>query len=153
MANFNCPGQVVISGTIEGIEAGTAASKAAGAKRVLPLQVHGAFHSGLMRSAEERLAVHIQEALLQESSVALVMNVPGDFVEDVNEIRRHLIQQVTHSVRWEQGVRKMIASDIDLFIELGCGKTLSGFNKRIGVEAPTISVETIVDLEQLAKGL
>lgn len=151
VANFNCPGQVVISGTLRGIEAGSNAAKAKGAKRILPLQVHGAFHSGLMRSAEERLTEPVMQAPIQDSPVAFAMNVPGDFVESVAEIRQNLIRQVTHSVRWEQAVRKMGENGVDLFVEVGCGKTLSGFNKRIGLQAPTISVETVSELEHFAK--
>jgi [acyl-carrier-protein] S-malonyltransferase len=153
VANFNCPGQVVISGTLKGIEVGTSAAKAHGAKRVLPLQVHGAFHSGLMQEAQEHLAPHIQEAPLKESSTALVMNVSGDFVADLSAIRHHLIQQVTHSVRWEQGIRSMEKQGIDCYVEIGCGKALSGFNKRIGVKAPTISIEHVTDLDLLAREL
>lgn len=148
-ANFNCPGQVVISGTRRGIELGTAAVLAKGAKRVLPLQVHGAFHSGLMKQAEERLAPRLLEAKLNESPINLVMNVVGKTVTDVNEMRRNLIQQVTHPVRWEQGVRFMNQAGVDLYIEIGCGKTLAGFNKRIAVTAPTINVETVADLQAL----
>jgi len=150
-ANFNCPGQVVISGTIKGITAGTEAAKARGAKRVLPLQVHGAFHSGLMRQAEERLSEYVQNATLQDSTVSLVMNVTGDFAKEAAEIRHNLIKQVTSPVRWEQGIRRMGESGIDLFVEIGCGKTLSGFNKRIGLPAPTISVEKVTDLDHLMK--
>lgn len=150
-ANFNCPGQVVISGTLKGIEAGSAAAKAKGAKRVLPLPVHGAFHSGLMRSAEDRLGEYVNAAPLKESAIELVMNVPGDFVKGIPHIRENLIKQVTHPVRWEQGIRAMNASAVDLFIEIGCGKALFGFNKRIGVTAPTISIEKIADLTELEK--
>ncbi len=148
-ANFNCPGQVVISGTAKGIEAGTAAAKAKGAKRVLPLQVHGAFHSGLMKDAEERLRPHVQDAPLQASPIELVMNVPGDYVTDIQRIRDNLIQQVTHPVRWEQGIRRMCESGVELFVEIGCGKTLAGFNKRINELIPTVSIEKVADLEQL----
>jgi [acyl-carrier-protein] S-malonyltransferase len=148
-ANFNCPGQVVISGTAKGIEAGTAAAKAKGAKRVLPLQVHGAFHSGLMKDAEERLRPHVEDAPLQASSIELVMNVPGDYVTDIQRIRDNLIQQVTHPVRWEQGIRRMCESGVELFVEIGCGKTLAGFNKRINELIPTVSIEKVADLEQL----
>lgn len=153
VANFNCPGQVVISGTAKGIEAGTAALKAHGAKRVLPLQVQGAFHSGLMRSAEEKLAPAIKSAPLVNGSTELVMNVPGDFVTDTNAMRENLIKQVTHSVRWEQGVRAMERSGVDLYIEMGPGKTLAGMNKRIGLQAPTLSIETVADLDLLHKEL
>lgn len=151
VANFNCPGQVVISGTLKGIEAGTLAAKERGAKRVLPLQVHGAFHSGLMQEAQERLAPYIQETAFLEGASPLVMNVTGDKAVDNASIRRQLIQQVTHSVRWEQGIRMMEREGIDLYLEIGCGKTLSGFNKRIGVNAATVSVEHVPDIEILAK--
>lgn len=149
-ANFNCPGQVVISGTTKGIEAGTEAAKARGAKRVLPLQVHGAFHSGLMKRAEERLQEHVMQAPLTDSSIKFVMNVPGDFVSALSDVRANLIRQVTHPVRWEQGVQKMQEDHVDLFVEIGCGKTLSGFNKRIGCTAPTISIEKVDDLKALS---
>lgn len=148
-ANFNCPGQVVISGTLKGIEAGTAAAKLKGAKRVLPLQVHGAFHSGLMKSAEDQLTEYIQHASIKDSSTKLIMNVTGEFVQDISKIRKNLIDQVTHSVRWEQGIRALNEDGVELFVEIGCGKTLSGFNKRIGTLAPTISIEKIEELEQL----
>lgn len=148
-ANFNCPGQVVISGTARGIEAGAEEAKKRGAKRVLPLDVHGAFHSGLMQLAEDRLKPEILHAPIQESSIALVMNYSGNRVDGVEEIKRQLIKQVTSPVRWEQGIRTLSKEGVDLFIEIGCGKTLAGMNKRTGTLAPTLSVEKIEDLEQL----
>lgn len=148
-ANFNCPGQVVISGTLKGIEAGTQAALKKGAKRVLPLQVHGAFHSGLMKPAEQRLAPYVEDAAIRESPCHIVMNVPGATVKNLLEIRQYLIEQVTQPVRWEQGIRHMMQEGIDLYIEMGCGKTLAGFNKRIGVSAPTISIEKTTDIASL----
>lgn len=148
-ANFNCPGQVVISGTLKGIEAGTAAAKAKGAKRVLPLQVHGAFHSGLMKLAEEQLTPFIEEANLKDSKCDIVMNVPGKTVRIILEIRQFLIEQVTQPVRWEQGIRHLMDAGVDLFVEMGCGKTLAGFNKRIGVTVPTVSIEKTEDIKAL----
>lgn len=153
VANLNCPGQVVISGTLKGIEAGSAKAKEAGAKRVLPLQVFGAFHSGLMKSAADRLAPYIEQTPLKDSSKKLVMNVPGDFVADHAQMKKFMKDQVIKPVRWEQGIRAMGKEGIDLFIELGCGKTLSGMNKRIGVTAPTRSLENINELEPLLKEL
>ena len=149
VANFNCPGQVVLSGTLKGIEAGTAAAKAHHAKRILPLQVHGAFHSGLMQLAQEKLTPYIHHAPIVKGSSQLVMNVPGDFVSDVERVRENLIEQVTHSVCWEQGIRAMDQQNVDLFIEFGPGRTLSGMNKRIGVRAPTLTIEKVEDLDQL----
>ena len=148
-ANFNSPGQVVISGTKKGIEAGTEAAKSRGAKRVLPLQVHGAFHSGLMREAEQRLTEHINHAPLVDSKIELVMNVTGDFVKDLPQIRKNMILQVTHPVRWEQSIRTMEKSHIDTYLEVGCGKTLSGLNKRNNVLSPTISVDKVEDLKTI----
>jgi [acyl-carrier-protein] S-malonyltransferase len=151
-ANFNCPGQVVISGTMKGIEIGSKKAIEKGAKRVLPLQVHGAFHSGLMAGAEHRLSEYIQNAHLKASAIELVMNVTGDFAQGLDEIRRNLIKQVTGAVRWEQGIRKMAASGVDLFVEIGCGKVLAGFNKKMNL-GPTVSVEKVSDLETLSKVL
>ena len=150
-ANFNCPGQVVISGTIKGVETASAFLKEKGAKRVMPIDVYGAFHSGLMKPAEERLTEYVMHVPLAKSSVQLVMNVTGDFVENEEEIRANLIKQVTSPVRWEQGVRKMVERGFDLFIEIGCGKKLAGFHKRIAEGIPMISVEKVEDLDLLAK--
>lgn len=152
-ANFNCPGQVVISGTVKGVEKGSEEAKNRGAKRILPLQVHGAFHSGLMKTAEEQLSPYIQNTTFTETDCRLVMNVPGDFVKGVDLIRKNLIKQVTHSVRWEQGIRQLQQSGINLYIEIGCGKTLSGMNKRIGVTAPTLNLEKIEELKFIEEGL
>lgn len=152
VANYNCPGQTVISGTHKGVEAGIKAATERGAKRAIPLKVHGAFHSGLMKSAEERLKAKIDEVTFIESDIALVMNVPGDFVRETAAIKNNLISQVTKSVRWEQGVRAM-ADEIDLFIEIGCGKTLAGLNRQIGVKGQTVTINKIADLETLAGAL
>lgn len=149
-ANFNCPQQIVISGTQKGIEAGTKAALAKGAKRVLPLQVHGAFHSGLMQNAENRLTPYIYDLKLKETSTELVMNVSAEKEVTLEKIRQNLIKQVTSPVLWEQSIRYIDQKNINLYLEIGPGKTLAGFNKRIGVLAPTISIENIKELSQLS---
>lgn len=149
VANFNCPGQVVISGTEKGVQAGIEAAKAAGARRAMPLQVHGAFHSGLMRPAQERLAPHIEAAAVSESGVAVVMNVSGEEVSDPAAIKQQLVDQVTHSVRWEKGIGTLVDHGVDLFIEMGPGKTLAGMNRRIKVPVPTVSIEKVEDMKKL----
>ena len=152
VANINCPGQIVISGDEPGIEAASEALKEMGAKRVLPLEVSGAFHSGLMQDAQRKLESKIEQASLYESNIALVMNIPGGYVKNLVDIRENLIRQVTGTVRWEQGIRAMLCEGVDLFIEIGCGKTLSGMNKKIGVAADAIlSLEKVADLETLAR--
>ena len=145
LANFNTPGQVVISGTIKGVEAGAKALKAQGAK-VLPLKVHGAFHSGLMQGAEDKLAVLLKKAPLTEGKAKMVMNVTGDFVSDLEEIRKNLISQVTHPVYWQKEIEAMEVFGVDLFVELGPGKTLAGMNKKIGTKASTVSVQGTDDI-------
>lgn len=150
VANYNCPGQVVISGTKEGIEKATKALLESGAKRVMPLQVAGAFHSGLMKGAAEKLKGSIAHVTFKKGLTDIVMNVPGDYVEDVDAIAGLLAEQVTRSVKWEQGVRNMERRGINCFIEMGCGKVLSGLNRKIGVLGETLSIENLSDLEKAA---
>lgn len=144
LANFNAPGQTVISGTIEGVENASKVLKEKGARRVIPLSVHGAFHSALMQSAQDGLAPFVEGAPLQTSQIELVMNVPGSKVSDLGEIRKNLIAQVTRSVCWEQGIQSM--KDVDLFLEIGCSKTLSGLCKKMGI-SNIRAVDKITDLE------
>jgi [acyl-carrier-protein] S-malonyltransferase len=151
VANYNAPGQIVISGTLEGVEKGGEALKAKGAKRMVPLQVFGAFHSGLMDGAAKKLAPTIDRLAFKDSSIRIVMNVPGDFVDQPPLVPKFLKEQVTHSVRWEQGVRAMAKDGVDLFIEMGCGKVLTGLNKKIGVLGKSLSIETVDDLKNLAE--
>jgi [acyl-carrier-protein] S-malonyltransferase len=146
VANYNAPGQTVISGTKEGIEKAALVLKERGAKRVIPLTVHGAFHSGLMQSAQDGLAPFVERAPIVDSHIEFVMNVPGAFVKSTEEIRQNLIAQVTQSVRWEQGVEAMKTAGVDFFLEIGCGKTLSGLNRKMGISSMS-SVEKVTDLE------
>lgn len=152
-ANFNCPGQVVISGTKMGVEKGSKALQEKGAKKVLPLQVHGAFHSGLMREAQEQLGTILAETQFQKSSVKVAMNVTGTFITDTHLMKKVLIEQVTKPVRWSRCIQAIDQDGIDVFIEIGCGKTLSGMNKRIGVRANTINLEKIEDLKNIELSL
>ncbi len=153
VANLNCPGQVVIAGTLSGLDLAAELLKQKGAKRILPLDVSGAFHSGLMQSAKDRLAPYIAEVPLRESSIDIVMNTPGDYVKDTALIRQNLIDQVTQPVRWQRGIQAIERSGVSLFLEIGCGKTLQGMNKRIGVKVPTLSLEKIEELQQVVKGV
>ena len=151
IANYNCPQQTVISGSKEGVEAAGLLLKEAGAKRVLPLQVYGAFHSPFMQIAQDSLAPFIAEAPIEKSSILFVMNVVGDFVEEIDAIRDNLTKQVTHSVRWEQGIQAMKSWGVTFYLEIGSGKTLRGMNGKIAPEATTLSLEHVSDLDKLAK--
>ena len=153
VANLNCPGQIVISGTREGVKLTGERLKSKGAKRVLSLDVSGAFHSGLMEEARQELEKKLALVPIHDSEIDVVLNVSGDYVNEVAEIRQHLIDQVVSPVYWEKGIRKMDEEGIDLFIEVGCGKSLSGMNKKIGVKSPTISIEKMHDLDEVAKAL
>lgn len=150
IANYNAPGQIVISGTQEGIQEAAMALKELSSGRLLPLQVQGAFHSGLMQAAQEHLAPWMAQLSFRSSQVGFVMNVPGDFVEEEASMRSHLLLQVTHSVRWEQGIRALMRRGADLYLEIGPGKILSGLNRKMGA-GPTESLDKIVDLEKVAK--
>jgi len=149
IANLNCPGQVVIAGEASQMVKAEEALKAAGAKRVLPIDVLGAFHTPFMKSAQDKLKPLLLSVDLQDSSIGFVMNVPGNFVLSKDEIRSNLIAQVASPTRWEKCVRAMDERGIDLYIEIGPGKTLTGMNKKIGPKGMTINIEKIGDLEQL----
>ena len=106
-----------------------------------------------MGEAEKRLEPYILKASLQNKPIELVMNVPGHSVKELDQIRHNLVKQVTSSVRWEQGIRHMADLGTDLFIEIGCGKALSGFNKRIVPSITTVNVEQVQDLKSLEESI
>lgn len=130
-ANYNCPGQVVISGTIEGIDAACEKMLAAGAKRALKLKVGGAFHSPLMQPAQEELAEAIKAAEFKTPRCPIYQNVDGKPHTDPAEIKENLVKQLTAPVRWTYDVQAMIADGADEFIELGPGSVLQGLVKKI----------------------
>lgn len=148
VANFNCPGQTVISGAKSAIDSAKDVLKEKGAKRVLPLEVHGAFHSGYMKSAEESLRPFVEKLDLKDSKVQFVMNVPGNFETATDKIRENLIAQVTNSVRWQQGI-EAVKDQVDIFLEIGPGKTLFGMNKKMGLAENTFSINTPKELEEV----
>lgn len=130
-ANYNCPGQVVISGTMEGIDAACEKMLAAGAKRALKLKVGGAFHSPLMQPAQEELAEAIEAAEFKTPRCSVYQNVDGKAHTDPKEIKENLIKQLTAPVRWTQDVQAMIADGATEFVELGPGKVLQGLVSKI----------------------
>ncbi len=149
LANLNCPGQIVVSGTHRGIEALIPSAKEAGAKRVLPLNVAGAFHSPLMQSAATELEQMLSSMDLKAPQNTLMMNVTGDSESNVDKIKENLILQITHPVRWQACVEKMSANAVESFIEIGCGKVLTGLNKRMGLLGQTCCINSVKDLELL----
>ena len=139
-ANYNCPGQLVISGSIKGIEVACEKMKAAGAKRALPLQVGGAFHSPLMEPAKEELAKAIDATNFSQPVCPVYQNVNASPSTSVNEIKKNLIAQLTAPVRWTQSVQRMTADGAKQYIECGPGKVLQGLVKKISPEAEVASL-------------
>jgi [acyl-carrier-protein] S-malonyltransferase len=136
-ANFNCPGQVVISGSIKGIEIACERMKAAGAKRALILPVGGAFHSLLMAPAKEELKAAIDKTTFYTSACPVYQNVVARAVRDKDEIKANLIEQLTGAVRWTQSIQAMIADEATSFTEVGPGKVLQGLILKIDKSVKT----------------
>lgn len=134
-ANYNCPGQLVISGSIKGIDIACERMKAAGAKRALVLPVGGAFHSPLMLPAKEELAAAIESTVFHTANCPVYQNVVARAVTDTAEIKKNLIDQLTGAVRWTQSVQSMVADGAVRFTEVGPGKVLQGLVQKIHKEA------------------
>ncbi|WP_099158061.1 ACP S-malonyltransferase [Virgibacillus ndiopensis] len=141
LANLNCPGQIVISGSKEGIEQAIPILKEAGAKRVLPLNVSGPFHSRLMKSANEEFAKKLDKVSINEASIPVYANVTASPVIDNEEIKDLLIKQLYSPVRFEESIRNMLDEGVDAFVEVGNGKVLSGLVKKISRRTPTFAIQ------------
>lgn len=152
-ANYNCPGQIVISGHQAAVaEAGEKMAEA-GARKVVPLSVSGPFHSSLMKPAADRLAGVLAEWDIQDAEVPVVANVTAEPVQDKDEIRRLLIEQVASPVRWEESVRNMLKAGVDVFVEIGPGKVLSGLVKKVDRKAKVFAVEDMDSLKMVVDEL
>lgn len=147
LANLNCPGQLVISGEAGAIAKACELAKARGAKRALPLVVAGAYHSQLMASAQGKLAAELAGVTLTPPAVPVVANVTARPHDDPTAIKDLLVQQVCASVRWEESIRWLVAQGYTRFIELGPGRALAGFQKRIAPDALTLSVGDVPSLQ------
>lgn len=157
VANYNCPGQIVISGETEQVKQAADKLKEAGAKRAVLLNVSGPFHSSLLTGAGIKLKAVLDELTIETPQIPYVANVNASYITKQEEIEPLLVQQVSNSVRWQQSVEAMVADGVDTFIEIGPGKTLAGFNKKIGKqigkELTTYSVGTMEDIENVVKAL
>lgn len=140
-ANYNCPGQLVISGTVKGIDLACQKLTEAGAKKTVTLNVSGAFHSPLMQPAAEELANAIKTTKFNKGTCPIYQNVTGQGVTDPEIIKKNLIAQLTSPVRWTQSVKNMIASGVTIFIEVGPGNVLQGLIKKVKRDIPTASAE------------
>ncbi|TJY43224.1 ACP S-malonyltransferase [Cohnella pontilimi] len=142
LANVNCPGQIVVSGSAEGVAAVVERGKEAGAKRVIPLEVSGPFHSSLMQPAADRLAGELAKAEFRNTSVPVVANVTAQPVTSGEEIRGLLVKQVVSPVLWEDTVRRLLAEGVDTFVEIGSGTVLAGLIRKVEKSAKVISMNT-----------
>ena len=142
IANYNCPGQIVISGESKAVAE-------AGAKRVLPLKVSGPFHSPMLKPAGEKLLDVLADVEVDDPTVPYVSNTTAEFITSKDEVKELLGRQVYSSVCWEQSIEKMIADGADTFVEIGPGRTLCGFMRKIDRNVKAINIAKVEDLEKL----
>ncbi len=149
IANYNCPGQIVITGYQEGVEQASQRLLEAGAKRVLPLKVSGPFHSPMMREAGEKLEQVMREIEWTPLRIPYVTNVTAEPVEEITRTKELLREQVASSVRWQQSMERMIADGVTTFIEIGPGRTLAGFLRKISRDVKVINIAEWKDQQKL----
>ncbi len=153
IANYNCPGQIVITGWKESVEKASEALKEAGAKRVLPLNVSGPFHSPMLKEAGEELGKVLENVKVTPLEIPYVTNVTAEYVKDIEDTKALLAKQVASSVRWQQSVENMIAQGVDTFVEIGPGKTLAGFMRKISRDVKVYNVGTWEDVDKVVSKL
>lgn len=153
VANYNCPNQTVISGEAYLVDEAMEILKEKGAKRCLKLQVDGAFHTNLMSKSSKKLRQELEKVEINDTNVIIFPNVTGEPLNNMNGIKDILEQQVKSSVQWQKTIESMIDMGVEIFVEVGPGKSLSGFIKKISKEAEVLNVEDLVSLETTIKKL
>lgn len=151
LANLNCPGQIVISGTAKAVEVASEKAKEAGARRALPLVVSGPFHSELMRPAASKLQEMLEGIQMSDAQTPVIANVTAQSVTSADEIRGLLVEQLYSPVRWEETVRQLVAEGVDTFIECGPGKVLSGLVKKVDRKLATYCVYDEASLQAVVE--
>jgi len=147
-ANFNCPGQIVIAGEVKAVEKAVELCKQKGAKRSLILPVSAPFHCSLLKPAGEKLAAELDKIQFHDMKIPVVANVTAEYIQDCSIVKELLVRQVSTAVRMEDSIRNMINSGVDTFIEIGPGKALSGFIKKINKDVKVLNVEDIDSLNK-----
>lgn len=153
IANYNCPGQIVITGVKAGVDAAAEKLKAAGAKRVLPLNVSGPFHSAMLEEAGKELAKVLEQVELAPLKIPYVTNVTAKYVTDSGETKELLARQISSAVRWQQSVEEMLVQGVDTFVEIGPGKTLAGFLRKISRDVTVYNIQTVENAEKVISAL
>lgn len=149
IANYNCPGQIVITGEEKAVNEAAEKLMAAGIKRCVPLKVSGPFHSPMLIEAGKKLGEVLKNITVHDMQIPYIANATADYVHSLDEVKPLLEKQVSSSVKWQQSVEKMLAEGADTFIEIGPGKTLSGFMKKIDKTVNVINIEKLEDMEKL----
>ncbi len=152
-ANFNCPGQITVAGEVAAVEYACEIAKEKGAKRAMILPVSAPFHCSMLQGAGEKLGAELEHVEVSDLKIPLISNVTADYVPSKDEIKSLLVRQVSSSVLFEESLRRMIADGVDTFIELGPGKALSGFVKKIDKEVSVYHVEDMKSLDELKSAL
>ena len=147
VANYNCPGQTVITGEAGAVDRASAACKEAGAKRAIPLKVSGPFHSPLLQEAGQKLAKALEKTVIAEPKIGYLSNVTADYVTEPEKIRSLLALQVCHPVCWQQTMERLIADGADEFVEIGPGKSLTGFLRKINRDVASVSIDKLEDMK------
>ena len=153
VANYNCPGQIVISGKKEAVEEASGKLKDAGARRCVMLNVSGPFHSAMLKEAGEKLYEVLKDVELKDFTIPYVTNVTAEYVTDTKDIKELLKKQVSSSVKWQQSVERMIENGVDTFVEIGPNKTLASFVKKINKEVRVFNIEKWEDVDTVASAL
>lgn len=149
VANYNCPGQIVITGEGKAVEQAAEVLKAAGAKLAVMLNVSGPFHSPMLKKAGEELEKEMEHMTFTELQIPYVTNVTAEYVSDISQTKTLLEEQVASSVRWQESMEKMIAEGVDTFVEIGPGKTLAGFMKKIDKSVKMYNIASWEDVEKV----
>lgn len=147
IANYNCPGQIVITGEKTAVEAAGEALKVAGAKRIVPLKVSGPFHSKMLSGAGDKLGEALKDVKIADEFIPYLANVTADYVTKASDVKPLLTKQVASSVRWQQTVERLIADGADEFLEIGPGKTLTGFMRKINRDVKVNNIDKLEDFK------
>lgn len=147
IANDNCPGQIVITGEAGAVSAASQKLSEAGAKRCVPLKVSGPFHSRLLAGAGEKLAAELEGVAVKAPKIPYICNVQADYVRSAGPVKELLAKQVSGTVRWRETMERMLADGVDTFVEIGPGKTLAGFLRKMSREARVVNIQTVEDIK------
>ena len=151
IANYNCPGQIVITGQEQAVQSAAEKLTQAGAKRCVPLKVSGPFHSSLLQGAGEKLFEELAPIAIRKPVIPYLSNVTADYVTEAEPIKELLKKQVSSSVRFQQSVERMIHDGVDTFIEIGPGKTLSSFIRKVSREVKVYNIDKLEDLDRVVE--